>query len=287
MTSKDWSNAEVRFFFLNNDNSLQYSIKKAIEKRTEELRSQVVIEVINNEIEQKDFYEVVKTNSFESDLILIDLPELDQDNEEQFVEKTNDLLGVLGTTLIVKASSHFNDGLGINSTIEKGFNTISDNSLAVRIEEELPQLGQIGFSEIHQIIETFDESILGFNQQFVNTVYSPLNKVYEVFATVLSQDKLTPNEVYSQVEELLVDIQENRLNSVGEGIAVGIKAQLSNLKKTIDVLPFQITRYYDSNELLIKESDSSTLKKQKKKLTRWTSNPKTKVKIQSIAQHHY
>ena len=287
ITSKDWSNAEVRFFFLNNDNSLQYSIKKAIEKRTEELRSQVLIEVINNEIEQKDFYEVVKTHSFESDLILIDLPELDNNNEEQFVEKTNDLLGVLGTTLIVKASSHFNDGLGINSTIEKGFNTISENNLAVRIEEELPELGRVGTGEIYQKIEKFDESILGFNEQFANTIYSPLNKVYEVFSTVLKKEKATPNEVYNQVEELLVDIQENRLDSVGEGIAVGIKSQLSNLKTLIDELPFQVIRYYTSDETLIKESDSTTLKKQKRKLTRWTSNPKSKVKVQSIAQHHY
>ncbi len=289
MTSKDWSNAEVRFFFLNNDNSLQYSIKKAIEKRTEELKNQVSIAIINNEIDQKDFYEVVKTYSFESDLIIIDLPKLDEFNQNEFVDKTNDLLGVLGTTLIVKASSHFNDGLGINSSIEKGFNSLAENSLKVVVEKELPALGgAVGSSEIIEVVSNLDLKVLELNQQFVNAVFQPLNKVYEVFSSVLAKEEdLDDLLILNKIEELLIDIQENRLQSVGEGIALGIKTQLKNFKGLIDELPLQMIRYYSENELIIKNTDSPKLKKQKKKLSRWAKKPKSKVRIQAIAQHHY
>ncbi|MCT4581057.1 MAG: amino acid permease [Flavobacteriales bacterium] len=287
MTSSDWSNASVRFFFLNNDNGLQYSIKKAIEKRTEELRNQVSIEVINNEIEQKNFYEIVKTYSFESDLIIIDLPELDETNEAHFVASTNDLLAILGTTLIVKGSSHFHDGLGVNSKIEKEFNTISNNHLEVKLEEELPALGNVAFHEASPIVEHLDQQLLVSNENFVNAVYNPLNKVYEVFSSVLSDDNMETAAVLEQIEQLLIDIQDNRLSAVGEGIALGIKNQIKNIKGAIDELPFQVVREFTPDELLIKSSDSAKLAKQKKRLTRWTKQPKSKVKIQAIAQHHY
>ena len=76
---------------------------------------------------------------------------------------------------------------------------------------------------------------------------------------------------------MLKDVQENRLTKVGEGIAVGINDQLVNLKKSIDELPFQVIRTYSEEDLLITEKDSELLKKQKKRLTRWTKKPKTKV----------
>lgn len=288
MTSKDWLNAEVRFFFLNGDNSLKYSIKKAIEKRTEDLRSQVSIEVINNEIEQKDFYEIVKEHSLASDLIVIDLPELNDSNQDSFVKRTNDLLGILGTTLIVKASSHFQDGLGINSTIEKGFNTLSKNKLEVQIEQQLPVLGSISSKEISALVKDFDQEVLALNEQFVNGVYNPLNKVYEVLLAVLEkEDDLEKESLLNKIEELLIDIQENRFQNVGVGIALGIKTQLQSLKDLINALPFQVLRHYEEHELRINNSDSHKLKKQKKKLTRWSKNPKTKVRVQAIAEHHY
>lgn len=287
MTSTDWSNATVRFFYLNNDNSLQYSIKKAIEKRTEELRNQVSIEVINNEIEQKNFYEVVKTFSFESDLIIINLPELDESNEASFVSSTNDLLAILGTTLIVKASSQFHEGVSVNTSIEKEFNNLSKNNLSVKIEEELPSLGYVDYKEIHQLVEQFDKKLLESNENFVNTIYNPLDKVYEVFSNVLSKENIDYDLVYNQVDDLLEDIQENRLNAVGEGIALGIKSQIKSVKNEINELPFQVVRQFTREELEINASDSLKLKKQKKSLTRWSKTPKFKIKVQAIAQHHY
>ena len=287
ITSLDWSVTKVRFFYLNQDSSLHYSIKKAIEKITEELGDIVSIEIINNEIEQKPFYEVVKAYSFDTDLIILNLPELNHDNEEEFVTKTNDLLAILGTTLILKASSNFKETKGVNPSIEKGFNAVNNHDLKVEVEKELPALGSINCTKIQKEVEQLDQQIIALNQQFVEEVYTPLDTVYAVFYDVLKKHNTEQGNLYKEIDNLLSDIEENRLELVSKGIAQGIDNQLRVLSKSINQLPYQVERNYSQEELTITPDDSVTVKKQKKKLTRWSKEPKAKIKIQSIAKHHY
>ena len=76
------------------------------------------MEVVNNELEKKGFYEVVKINSFEADLILLNIPEIEEGKESTFIENTNAFLDVMGTTLLLKASSHFYDEEGFDPLLE-------------------------------------------------------------------------------------------------------------------------------------------------------------------------
>ena len=69
---------------------------------------------------------------------------------------------------------------------------------------------------------------------------------------MISDENIKTDDVFDQIEQLLVDIQENRLSAVGEGIAIGIKNQIKNIKASIEALPFQVVREFATHELEIK-----------------------------------
>ena len=64
-------------------------------------------EIINNELEQKPLYKLIQLYSNEADLIMMNLPDIEADGQKIYVESTNSLMDVMGTTLIIKASSSF------------------------------------------------------------------------------------------------------------------------------------------------------------------------------------
>jgi amino acid transporter len=108
IASPKWSNTTIRVLFVNNNNIDTAIIHSKISKLVEDLRVIVDIQIINNAVEQESFYNIIKKHSNMTDLTLIGIPNYKIEKQAEFVLKTNDLFGTIGSTLLVKAANNFN-----------------------------------------------------------------------------------------------------------------------------------------------------------------------------------
>ncbi len=108
IASPRWNDTNIRVLFVNNNNVDITIIHSKIAKLVEDLRVNVEIKIINNAVEQKPFYDLIKQQSKTTDLTLIGIPNYQIEKQAEFVLKTNDLFETIGSTLLVKAANNFN-----------------------------------------------------------------------------------------------------------------------------------------------------------------------------------
>lgn len=109
IASPKWNQTKIRVLFVNNNNIDANLIKTRISKLVNDLRVIVDIAIINNAVEQKPFYKIIKEYSESTDLSLIGIPNYKIEKQAEFILKTNDLFEIIGSTLMVKAANNFNE----------------------------------------------------------------------------------------------------------------------------------------------------------------------------------
>jgi hypothetical protein len=108
IASPKWNNTSIRVLFVNNNNIDRRIIRRKISNLVEDLRVNVDIKIINNAVEQKPFYDLIKEESESTDLTLVGIPDYKIEKQAEFVLRTNDLFETIGSTLLVKAANNFN-----------------------------------------------------------------------------------------------------------------------------------------------------------------------------------
>jgi amino acid transporter len=108
IASPKWNNTNIRVLFVNNNNVDSTIIHSKIAKLVEDLRVNVEIKIINNAVEQKPFYDIIKEQSTPTDLTLVGIPNYKIEKQAEFILKTNHLFETIGSTLLVKAANNFN-----------------------------------------------------------------------------------------------------------------------------------------------------------------------------------
>ena len=107
--SPDWSKATIRILLVNDTNIDFKIVENRIRNVIEQFRVKAEIRVVNNEVDQKPIYDLMKLHSSDADFVFVGIPEIQENEGDEFVKRTNNLVGVIGTTLLVKASSHFDE----------------------------------------------------------------------------------------------------------------------------------------------------------------------------------
>ena len=108
IASQKWNNTNIRVLFVNNNNVDKTIIYSKISALVEDLRVNVAIKIINNAVEQKPFYDLIKEQSIHTDLTLVGIPNYQIEKQAAFVLKTSHLFESIGSTLMVKAANNFN-----------------------------------------------------------------------------------------------------------------------------------------------------------------------------------
>ena len=108
IASPRWDNPHIRVLFVNNNNVEVSVIEHKISELVDDLRVNVVIKIINNAVEQRAFYDIIKEESATTDLTLVGIPNFQIEKQAEFVLKTNHLFETIGSTLLVKAANNFN-----------------------------------------------------------------------------------------------------------------------------------------------------------------------------------
>jgi len=265
--SIDWNNVEVKVIYLNQTNIQQRIIEKILKEKLADLRTtSIEHQVLNNELENKPFYELVKLHSYDSDLIMVEIPKLTQ-QEKEFVHNTNEFLDVMGTTLLVRASSHFSEAIKLDKEVEEVYDKIE--ILPTKKVVPTLDLRSTSCTAFNQLIENFDNDIVVSNALFINEVLVGLNAVFTGLAAAFEK-KVNQEGVnmHQAIHVVLNDFQDNRIANVGEVLQNGISKSIKRLEQSIGKLPKTYVRSYSSEELTRNESDNPRLIRKKKKISK-------------------
>lgn len=114
---ENWRESKTRLLIENPVNDERDNIFTFASEVLNNLRVNAEIIIINNELERKSFYDIVRVESLHSDIIFIGMPDVSEGNEFEFVQQTNDLCKDIGTVILVKASTQFKKlNIGIKSS---------------------------------------------------------------------------------------------------------------------------------------------------------------------------
>jgi amino acid transporter len=107
LTSTDaWRNAEIRFLFIADEATRADTLMKTTERLLSEQRLQAQVKVLDNSLGKTSYEEWVKKESGDADLTILGIPRSD-DCDAEFLETTEELIEMLGSTLLVRGSSAF------------------------------------------------------------------------------------------------------------------------------------------------------------------------------------
>ncbi|MFT5822935.1 MAG: amino acid transporter [Crocinitomix sp.] len=233
-SSPDWSHANIRILLANNTNVNFKVVENRIKAVLEQFRVNAEIKIINNEVDQKPIYDLMKMHSSEADLVFVGIPEILPNEREEFVTRTNNLVGVIGTTLLVKASSQFEE---TDLKLEQ-----------ISLTHEPLKVEQI---ELVEIVPSVDESLQG--------ALADLDTKLDGLVTTLVQKGIQPIENYhhsifskvtNRMDDYLLGISED---NTAEEIQESLQKVLNEVKDLYaDALENQLPAIFDEFDLEIK-----------------------------------
>jgi amino acid transporter len=199
--SEGWKDSFLRLLIENPVNDDHETIFNFAREVLDNLRINAEIVIINNEIEQKPFYDLIRIESGNSDVTFLSIPEIIPGQEEDFLNEIHRLSVDLGTVVLIKASTQFkrlNIGLKpsvipLRSILEKPvikpgpvfetqINFPSDAALAAPLREFADKMILINK-------ETVEKSFSKILSQYAEIVKNAHNRVYATY-TIISK-KLT------------------------------------------------------------------------------------------------
>ena len=244
-----WRNARIRVLLVNDFNVDRRIIENRIQLLLDEFRVQAEIKVINNTVDRKPFYELMKTISAEADLVFIGIPNIKPGEEASFVSRTNELVGIIGTTLLVKASSTFETTqLGLKN-IEQKQEYEPDQADTV-MPLEVPQ-----DTTLAKVVQELDEQMGAAIDEFGKTTLSVLQQHYlqwlsdsekhtmALFAQAEGKGGLPFSELYASLSgltRLSETFTEEELGVLQSVLEEGISRFRKRREDVLDSLPATI-----------------------------------------------
>ena len=197
-----WKSATLKIYYVNNADKENKQIEQIIQLMLDKKRMRADVVVIDNTTEQKDINDHIKTRSHEADLILMDLPLLEKDKENDFIEASNLLFTTIGSALFIEASSAFeiSDIKLLKSDLEnvepktpktktlstskpeliKSHDTKLDDKLGILQNQliEFNNLLSLNFSDILDELTVYYQQILDSEDHSSDTIYQLYDSEY-------------------------------------------------------------------------------------------------------------
>ena len=289
--STDWNRAQIRILYINETNSHKLLIEDFIREKVEKYRIDISIEVINNEIEKKDIFKLINLYSNDADLILMSLPKINEGKEKQYVNSINGLLDVMGSTLLIKAASYFEDDLNYDPEVELIYKENKTLNEALNVEEI--SLFKTNVASIDKMMLLLDQKINESNKALSQSIFSSFSESYANFSTLLSAESnfSDHDNTLFQLADYVEDFRDQRVGQINEAVNKSIVEHINGLKQLIETLPINIQVPIMSSSLKLQANDSYGLKKlkikYKKKLEKGKQLRPYKVKCKNLCIYHF
>jgi amino acid transporter len=256
----DWRNAKIRILLVNDFNVDRRIIENRISKLLDEFRLQAEIKVIDNHVEKKPFYDILKAHSLRSDLVFIGIPFIVPGSESLFVKNTSDLTEIIGTVLLVKASTTFDvTKLGLKQLTDK----TSEESLA---DFQLDLLESSGNPIVDEELQSLDKKLEMCATIFSDDNLKVITQHYQDFIEAQKVNILNTSDRYASGETILrgkqflktiieqsEEFRTDTLGLLSEILGQSIDNYKVKRQSVISAVPKVLPiEYKDQNERLIK-----------------------------------
>lgn len=317
LNTNNWRDANLRLLIVNQLNDQRDTINKKAEKVIENLRIKAEIRIINNQIEQKSFYDIIRAESIETDLTFLGIPEISTGKEHEFIRNTTRLLKEIGTVVLIKASSQFKKlSLGeqprfikFEERLPKGIElAIIEKTEAAAIplsnKEIISEKISALLDQFTNLNKTYHQDyvlkIVKFNDDLIHS-FSDLAKrsfriigdnkdiknnreaQHKLIAKAQNSFLIRARKILSELQNELLDTQQEILNDGVTYVLDYVDSQFNNTEKYINVT-------YTLDDLLPDKNDDLTLRSfkfNKRLKIRTTGKPiKYQIKYKKLIDSH-
>jgi amino acid transporter len=206
--SHEWKDSKTRLMIENPVNDERDNIYNFAREVLDNLRVNAEINIINNEIEKKSFYDIIRAESMDSDIIFMGIPEIEEGRESEFVEQTHALCNDLGTVVLIKASSQFkrlNIGLKSKPHRKPEFHMIpstASDSLQINPDIKWP---------VHPQAESFCKKIHeDVINQSIELRKKAFGKTLSLYAEILNNAQNRVDTTFNLIEKKILNKENNQ-----------------------------------------------------------------------------
>ncbi len=310
--SEGWKDSKLRLMIENPINDERENVFAFASEVLDNLRVNAEIMIINNEIEKRPFYDIIRIESRNSDIVFVGMPEIETGQEPDFIDKTNKLFKDLGTVVLIKASTQFKRlNIGIkhrtaplldakpdmsatkNKSMEKSIkmpgNSLLARELAMFMEDNNLYERELFRKTFGKILDQYAE-IVGNAETRVNTTFAILEK--KLFDNSTDQKEKSKtiyklnNNTYSRYEQILNHIKNTLLPENEKNLSTLLVGFDMSAEEMIRGLPEKIEVVVDENSVdPVDVKGARWLKRQK--FFGGSSPVKVQVKFRKILSRYY
>ncbi len=272
--SENWRDSVIRLLIVNRKNDEKSRIQKEAEAMLDDLRIRGEVLVINNEIVNRPFYEIIESESNDADLVILGIPELHNGREKDFIERTNNLCRNVGTVLLIKASSFFKE---YNVSAFDGSDGVVEKvdvkaSLEAQIKESVPEIifpvdpePETALkslkSELDELLSGIDDDVLNSSAEwyagFLTSLNQLANESFDALETKLKNNEVVNNSsILKLLQNYIVKYRKHLQNLIhteskhqSKILKSGIEVYLSRLDDILSDIPDKLITDIDVKSL--------------------------------------
>ncbi len=309
-TDSIWKAAEPRLLLVLNDLTQSDRVRRTLQQLLEDYRMPMTIKLIDNSLDALPITELITRESARTDLTLIGMATHQQQTEDS-VSQVRRLLDTLGSTLVIGASSQFEE-LDLNINQKRSEVETLDLEQEMRYLPDLPQTHSDWLAQDIQKIDERNRQVLVafYEQTFVpyfrenRLIIQELETVYQSVLGSLQKDweqyedrfrrrkalqKVT-NELFFQARTLLSAMEEDHLQVQRQALETGIDWYFQRLSADVKRFPQQAKIALDPEDLKPQPQDTLSVRwfKARQRLRRlFTSKaPTQRVRYQQVAAYY-
>ena len=309
--SDKWRNAGIRLLIVNPINDERDKIYRDTRQIIDNLRMEVDIKVINNQIEQKPFFDIIKAKSVDTDLTFLGIKSTEQGKEHEFVDGINQLVSNIGTVVMVNASSYFRElKIGITS----GSHMVETQTIIDSTEKhtalQLPKHNVVAV-QITKLLAESDKrlsyfsndslnGIANYYQQLTGQTFKTLRTVFTKLQRNLSQAEASKHPLILarghfamlvSLRKIAVNFQNRNLEIQTDLLTAGLNNLLQTLDSKLEFLPEVLPIVIPDHDLEAQKNDSTLIRwfKYKQRFSRKLSQtpPEYNLRYKELVQHFY
>lgn len=275
-SSQSWRTAKLRILVINNQSSLTEKYYELLEQILENKRIKADIKIINNSVEKLPATDIMRSESIDTDLAVIEL----DDKREDFFERINLLTDSLPTSIIISASTFFDEHSVVSRPLDERipepeetqkphFNITSSLSLTGQeiIAHEVNKTAMILESITADFFKNGFESLMNKSLDYHEDLTELAGKTTDQLYKACQSDD--PVVISSEFLKILNDFSyraQTSLKNFRQDIIVSQKQDLQSsalkyfslLEKTVQELPRFIRIKYHWKEYRVLKADSFT-----------------------------
>jgi amino acid transporter/DNA replication protein DnaC len=303
VSSDEWRGAQIRFLTITDDSSKTEELFRNMNQLISDFRIEATVKVINNVIEKRPFYEIMKEESRDADLTINGIPEVANGEEQVFVSKNNSVIEYLGTVLLIHASSFFEDvDVGVNiKTADTDSNAAEAAAADLQLEyvEALSKGAAISVAQLAgrlskvntQLQVNYLKKMLELDKKPIEALRSKVENCFESIEKGYLENERVRNhrliirslgDLLFQVNRVFGDLISEQRSILKDSLEEGIQSSLSLALKIPSQIPATINVIRSSEITRLEKTDSLSIKTAKlwKRSTGWILRKPVRSTIQ-------